>query len=101
MAGIKKEINGTAMNIALSGALNSQTAPELQEAILSSVGDVTEISFDFSDLEYLTSAGLRVILSAQQEMDEKDGTMTIKNVSQEIMDIFKMTGFLNILTIIE
>ena len=101
MAGIKKEINGTVMNIALSGALNSQLAPELEEVILASVSDVTEICFDFADLEYLTSAGLRVILSAQQEMDEKDGTMTIKNVSQEIMDIFKMTGFSNILTIIE
>ena len=100
MAEIKKEINGTVMNIALSGALNSQSAPKLQEEILSSVGDVTEINFDFAKLDYLTSAGLRVTLTAQQEMDDKDGTLTIKNVSDEIMDIFKMTGFLNILTII-
>ena len=100
MAEIKKEINGNTMNIALSGALNSQSAPELDEIIKTCVADVTEIIFDFADLEYLTSAGLRVILAAQQGMDEKDGIMTIKNVSQDIMGIFKMTGFLSILTII-
>ncbi len=100
MAEIKKEITGNTMNISLGGVLNSQSAPELYEIIKTCVGDVTEINFDFADLEYLTSAGLRVILTAQQEMDDKDGTMTIKNVSQDIMDIFKMTGFLSILTII-
>ena len=100
MAVIKKEITGKIMNIAIGGALNSQSAPELGEIIKESAADVTEINFDFANLEYLTSAGLRVILTAQQEMDDKDGAMTIKNVSQDIMDIFKMTGFLSILTIV-
>ncbi|MBR4357798.1 MAG: STAS domain-containing protein [Butyrivibrio sp.] len=100
MAEIVKEINGTTMNIALSGTLNSQNSPELQKSIMESVADVTEINFDFADLQYLTSAGLRVILVAQQEMDDKNGKMTLKNVCDDIMEIFKMTGFLNILTII-
>ena len=101
MAEIKTEIIGSTINIAITGALNSQSAPELHEIIMDAVPDVTEMNFDFADIEYLTSAGLREILTAQQEMDDKDGKLTIKNVSQDIMDIFKMTGFLSILTIIE
>ena len=101
MAEIKKEINGTTMNIALWGILDTKSAPQLQDAIMESVADVTEINFDFANLEYLTSAGLRAILVAQQEMEDKDGKMTLKNVSKDIMDIFKMTGFLSILTIID
>ena len=101
MAEIKKEINGTTMNIALGGILDTKSAPQLQDAIMESVTDVTEINFDFANLEYLTSAGLRAILVAQQEMEDKEGKMTLKNVSKDIMDIFKMTGFLSILTIID
>ena len=101
MAEIKKEINGTTMNIALGGILDTKSAPQLQDAIMESVADVTEINFDFANLEYLTSAGLRAILVAQQEMEDKDGKMTLKNVSKDIMDIFNMTGFLSILTIID
>ena len=101
MAEIKKEINGTTMNIALGGILDTKSAPQLQDAIMESVADVTEINFDFANLEYLTSAGLRAILVAQQEMEDKDGKITLKNVSKDIMDIFKMTGFLSILTIID
>jgi anti-sigma B factor antagonist len=100
MAEIVKEINGTTMNIALSGMLNSQNSSELQESIMESVEGITEINFDFANLQYLTSAGLRVILVAQQEMDDKNGKMTLKNVCDDIMEIFKMTGFLNVLTII-
>ena len=100
MAEIKKEITGNTINIAITGALNSQSAPELHEIIMDAVPDVTEMNFDFAGVEYLASAGLREILTAQQEMDDKDGKLTIKNVSQDIMDIFKMTGFLSILTII-
>lgn len=100
MAEIKKEITGNTINIALSGALNSKSAPELHEVIMAAVPQVTEMNFDFSDLEYLTSAGLREILTAQQEMDDKGGKLTIANVSRDIMDIFKVTGFLKILTIV-
>ncbi|WP_034444042.1 STAS domain-containing protein [Butyrivibrio sp. AE2032] len=99
MADIKKEISGTTMNIALGGILDTKSAPQLQDAIMESVADVTEINIDMAQLEYLTSAGLRAILVAQQEMDDKDGKMTLKHVAKEIIDIFKMTGFLSILTI--
>ncbi len=101
MVEIKKEITGNTMNIVLCGTLNSQSAPELDEIIRSCPDKVSEINFDFADLEYLTSAGLRVILAAQQNMDDKDGIMTIKNVSRDILYIFEITGFLDILTIID
>ena len=101
MSGIEKEINGTTMNIALGEQLDSKSAPELEQIIMSSVNDVTEINFDLAKLEYLTSAGLRVILTALQEMDDKGGTMTLKNVSPYVRDIFQVTEFLKILTIID
>lgn len=101
MSDIKKEIVGSAMNIVLGKEVDSKTAPELQEIVMSSVGDVSEVNFDCTNLVYLTSAGLRVLLLALQEMDDKGGSMTLKNVSPYIKSIFKMTGFLNILTIID
>nr|WP_297708818.1 STAS domain-containing protein [uncultured Butyrivibrio sp.] len=99
MADIKKEIDGTVMNISLCGMLDSKSAPQLRDMILESAADVSEINMDLAELEYLTSAGLRAILVGQQEMDDKDGKMTLKNVSKDILDIFRMTGFLKILTI--
>ncbi len=101
MSDIIKEINGTTMNITMGKDLNSKNAPELTEIINESAKDVMEINFDFSKLEYLTSAGLRSILTALQEMDEKGGKMTISHVCPNVMDIFRMTGFLNILTILD
>ena len=100
MSEIKTKVTGTAMSILLGKELNSKTAPELHEIIMDAVKDVNEINFDLKNLELLTSAGLREILTALQEMDEKGGKMTIKNASENIMGIFKMTGFLKILTIV-
>ena len=59
-----------------------------------------EINLDFSKLEFLTSAGLRVLLAAKQEMEDKGGTMTLKNVNDEIMDVFNLIGFVDVLTIV-
>ena len=67
MAEIKTEIRGSTINIAITGALNSQSAPELHEIIMDAVPDVTEMNFDFADIEYLTSAGLREILRANRQ----------------------------------
>ena len=100
MLNIKTEKNGTIFNVALEGLLDTKTAPDLEQAVMDNIGEATEIHFDFADLEYLTSAGLRVLLAAQQEMDDKDGTMTLKNVSDDIMEIFDMTGFSDVLTIL-
>ena len=100
MLNIETNKNGTTLDIALEGLLDTKTSPELEQVIQDNAADVTTINFDFAKLEYLTSAGLRALLTARQEMDDKDGEMTLKNVSEDIMQIFTMTGFADILTII-
>lgn len=83
--------------VSLAGRMDSNTAPQLYERIKESEGKIDSLIIDFSDLEYISSAGLRVLLSSVKMM--KDGEMKIRNVSDEIMDIFDMTGFTDILTI--
>ena len=100
MLNITKEVNGETLNIALEGLLDTKTAPDLEAVFEEVLSSVSEINFDMEKLEYLTSAGLRVLLVAQQEMDDKDGTMTLKNVSDDIMEVFEMTGFVDVLTIL-
>ena len=94
---IRKEQNGGAMDIAPEGRLDTTTAPEL-EAELKNLEGVTELKFDLAGLEYISSAGLRVLLSAQKTMN-KQGSMIILNTRPEIMDIFEITGFTDILNI--
>ena len=100
MFNIKAEHTGTTLSIALEGVLDTQAAPKLEELINEKIADATEVKFDLVNLEYLTSAGLRVLLTAQQEMEDKDGLMTLSNVNDEIMEIFDMTGFTDVLTIV-
>ena len=100
MFNIKTNQTGITLDIVLEGLLDTQTAPKLEEVITEKLGSVDEVNFDFADLEYLTSAGLRVLLTAQQEMEDKDGKMTLTNVNDEIMEVFEMTGFTDVLTIV-
>ncbi len=95
---ITKNQNGTHLDLALEGRLDTTTAPQLEAELKQSVGGVTELTLDFSQLEYLSSAGLRVLLSAQKVMN-RQGSMVIKNVNETIMEIFEVTGFADILTI--
>ena len=83
---------------ALEGRLDTSTAPQLEEAINRDIEKITDLSFDFANLEYISSAGLRVLLSTQKVMN-KQGKMIIKNVSEEVMELFDVTGFSDILTI--
>ena len=83
---------------ALEGRLDTSTAPQLEEAVNGNISELKDISFDFASLEYISSAGLRVLLSTQKTMN-KQGKMVIKNVSEEVMEIFDVTGFSDILTI--
>lgn len=83
---------------ALEGRLDTTTAPDL-EAVISEKKDASEIEFDFSKLEYISSAGLRVLLSTQKAMNAKGGKMLIKNVSDDVLEVFEITGFVDILTI--
>ena len=95
---ITTERNGNALMLALEGRLDTTTAPELDEVIKTSLEGITDLTMDLEKLEYLSSAGLRVLLSAQKTMN-KQGAMTVRNVNETIMEIFEVTGFSEILTI--
>ena len=95
---IYKEKNGSTLTVSLEGRLDTMTAPELEKELKASLDGVTALIFDFEKLEYISSAGLRVLLSAQKIMN-RQGSMKVKNVSETIMEIFKVTGFLDILTV--
>ena len=95
---IIKEIKNKTLNIALEGRLDTTTAPQLEAELKQSVSDNERLIFDFTKLEYLSSAGLRVLLAAQKMMD-KQGEMVICNVNDVIAEVFEVTGFSDILTI--
>ncbi len=96
---IKKNIEGSVESIALEGRLDTVTAPLLESEIHGKLDGITELQLDFAKLAYISSAGLRVLLSAQKIMN-KQGKMVIKNVCAEIKEIFEMTGFSDILTVV-
>ena len=93
---IIKEIKESAMNVALEGRLDTTTAPELEAEL--QLDGITELVLDFEKLDYVSSAGLRVLLAAQKTMN-RQGSMLIRNVNEGIMEIFEITGFIDILTI--
>ena len=95
---INKTANGKELVIALEGRLDTTTAPQLDEELKTALNGIEDLKFDFSKLEYISSAGPRVLLSAQKVMN-KQGSMVIKNVNEEIHEIFEVTGFVDILTI--
>ena len=95
---INKAINGTSLTLFLEGRLDTTTSPELETVLKESLDGVTELIFDFEKLEYISSAGLRVLLSAQKKMNSQ-GTMKVVHVAEIIMEIFEVTGFSDILTI--
>ena len=95
---IKTQKNGTELTIAISGRLDTSTAPKLDAAIKDEISGVTALTFDVKELEYISSAGLRVLLSAQKVMNTQ-GEMKVINASETVMEIFEITGFTEILTI--
>ncbi len=94
---ITKSQSGASAQIKLEGRLDTITAPELEKEI-QTLSDASELVIDFADLDYISSAGLRVLLSAHKAFLKKGG-MTITNVSETIVDIFEVTGFKDILNI--
>ena len=90
--------NAEEATIEVAGRLDTTTAPSLDKTINEDIKDVKELILDLKGLEYISSAGLRVLLSAQKKM-QKIGSMKVKNVCEEIMEIFEMTGFADILVI--
>ncbi len=95
---IKKTKTDAALTLALEGRLDTTTAPELEAEMKASLEGVTALILDMKDLAYLSSAGLRVILAAQKQMN-KQGGMVVRNVNETIMEVFEVTGFTDILTI--
>ena len=95
---IQKTLNGSTLSVALEGRLDTTTAPQLEAELKASLDGITELDLDFEKLEYLSSAGLRVLLAAQKTMN-KQGTMVIHHVNETIREVFEVTGFIDILTI--
>ena len=90
--------NGSAATAVIEGRVDTTTAPELEKALKSNLDGVSELTLDFANVEYISSAGLRVLLSVQKIMN-KQGSMKLINVSDDINEIFEVTGFSDILTI--
>ncbi|MBO4799885.1 MAG: STAS domain-containing protein [Lachnospiraceae bacterium] len=95
---INKKVNGEALEIALTGRLDTTTAPQLDEVVKNDLNGITSLVFDLNSLEYISSAGLRVLLAAQKVMN-KQGSMVVRNVKDDIMEVFDITGFADILTV--
>ena len=95
---IEKNVNGEVATLVIAGRLDTQTAPELEKELDVVVAGLKELVFDMTALEYVSSAGLRVILKAQKIMNAQ-GSMKLTGVNDSIMEVFDITGFLDILTI--
>ena len=94
---IKKQ-NGGNLEIAVEGRLDTMTAPELEAELNQSMNGADSLVFDFSKLDYISSAGLRVLLAAHKGMSKKDG-MKVTHVNEIVAEVFEVTGFSDILTI--
>ncbi len=95
---IEKKLEGTKLTVSLEGRLDTMTSPQLEAEFKQSLDGVTDLVIDLAKLAYISSAGLRVLLAAQKTMN-KQGSMVIRNANEDIMEIFDVTGFVDILTI--
>lgn len=95
---INRTREGDALTVALEGRLDTTTAPQLEAELKQCLDGVTALALDMEKLDYLSSAGLRVLLAAQKQMN-KQGSMVIRHVNETIMEVFEITGFIDILTV--
>lgn len=95
---IDKKVSGDALTLIINGRLDTTTAPQLEGVLKTSLQGVKELHLDFTALEYISSAGLRVILAAQKVMN-RQGSMVVHNVNDMVSEVFEITGFADILTI--
>ncbi len=95
---VKKELQGTTLTVQISGRLDASNAAELTNELNAALGGVKDLILDFKGLEYVASAGLRVLLTAQKRMN-KQGSMKIRNVSDTVMEVLEMTGFADLMNI--
>ena len=95
---IQRNINGDRVELTLTGRLDTITAPQLENELNAILPSITDLQFDLTDLSYISSAGLRVLLSAQKRMN-RQGEMLIRGANADLMEIFEVTGFVDILNI--
>ena len=100
MMTINKTQENETITLGLEGRLDTTTSPEFQEALIPAFDEANDIKLDFAKLGYVSSAGLRVLLMGQKTAKAKNASMTLYNVSAEIMEVFEMTGFDDVLTIV-
>ena len=96
---VKFNKQDSSLTVTISGNIDTVTAPELDSKLQENISDVKNLVLDFAAVDYISSAGLRVILMANQQMEDVDGNLTIKNVNEGGRDVFEMTGFADILEI--
>ncbi len=95
---IKQEKNADKLTLLIAGRIDTKTAPELEQVVKTELEGVTELVLDLAETSYISSAGLRVMLMAQKQMN-KQGRMKVVHASSDLMEIFEVTGFSDILTI--
>ena len=100
MLNITKKQEGTAFTVVLEGRLDTNTAPEFQAEVEPMLGGINELTLDCKALDYISSAGLRVLLTFEQELEGQGKTMQLCHVNDIIRDVFDVTGFLEILNIV-
>lgn len=100
MLNIVKKQDGDTLTIKLDGRLDTNTAPDFQTEMEPLLNDISKLVLDFEKLDYISSAGLRVLLTFEQEMEEQEKTLEVTHVNDIIHDVFDVTGFLDILTIV-
>ena len=96
---MNNQLDGTSLTIAIEGRIDTQTAPQLEENIKNSIDGVTSLVLDFTQVGYISSAGLRAVLAAQNWMDAKGGAMVIRGAAKHTVGGFKVTGFDTYLTL--
>ena len=96
---INTKREGSTLTMEIEGRIDTQTAPDLQEAVEGSLEGVARLVLDFTKVIYISSAGLRAVLTAQNMMDEKGGEMLIRGANKNIVGVFKVTGFDSFLTL--
>ena len=96
---VKFNKQDSTLNVVISGNIDTVTAPELDSQLQENITDVKDLILDFAAVDYISSAGLRVILMANQQMEDVDGNMTVKNVNEDVRDVFEMTGFDSLLNL--
>ena len=89
----------TSLTVVISGNIDTVTAPELDSQLQDNLSGIKDLILDFAAVDYISSAGLRVILMANQQMEDVDGNMTVKNVNEDVRDVFEMTGFDSLLNL--